>query len=143
MLQKIRKVTFSKEKNNYRNHIARVCHLKKHKLNKPSTQGSNKKKHFRPNLNINEMYLSISISFMKDIVLELLRSSHRRCSVKKGVLRKFAKFTGKHLCQSLFFNKVAAPRPATQLKRSLWHRCFPVNFVKQLVAACGFLITAS
>ena len=26
---------------------------------------------------------------------------------KKGVLRNFAKFTGKHLCQSLFFNKVA------------------------------------
>ena len=26
---------------------------------------------------------------------------------KKGVLRIFAKFTGKHLCQSLFFNNVA------------------------------------
>ena len=26
---------------------------------------------------------------------------------KKGVLRNLAKFTGKHLCQSLFFNKVA------------------------------------
>ena len=25
---------------------------------------------------------------------------------KKGILRHFAKFTGKHLCQSLFFNKV-------------------------------------
>ena len=25
---------------------------------------------------------------------------------KKGVLKNFAKFTGKHLCQSLFFNKV-------------------------------------
>ena len=24
---------------------------------------------------------------------------------KKGVLKKFAKFTGKRLCQSLFFNK--------------------------------------
>ena len=34
-------------------------------------------------------------------------STHRRCSVKKRVLRNFAKFTGKHLCQSLFFNKVA------------------------------------
>ena len=30
-----------------------------------------------------------------------------KCSVKKGVLRNFGKFTGKHLCQSLFFNKVA------------------------------------
>ena len=36
------------------------------------------------------------------------RSSHQRCSIKKGVLRNFAKFTGKHLCQSLFFNKVAS-----------------------------------
>ena len=31
----------------------------------------------------------------------------QRCSLKKGVLRNFAKFTGKHLCQSVFFNKVA------------------------------------
>ena len=26
--------------------------------------------------------------------------------LKNGVPRNFAKFTGKHLCQSLFFNKV-------------------------------------
>ena len=26
---------------------------------------------------------------------------------KKGVLRNFAKFTGKHQCQSLLFNKAA------------------------------------
>ena len=35
------------------------------------------------------------------------RSSHRRCFVRKDVLRNIAKVTGKHLCQSLFFNKVA------------------------------------
>ena len=51
---------------------------------------------------------------------------------KKGVLRNFAKFTGKHLCQSLSFNKVAGLRPVTLLKKRLWHRCFPVNFVKYL-----------
>ena len=28
---------------------------------------------------------------------------------KKGVLKNFAKFTRKHMCQSLFFNKVAGP----------------------------------
>ena len=39
------------------------------------------------------------------------RSSHQRCSVRKGVLRNFTKFTGKHLRQSLFFNKVAGLRP--------------------------------
>ena len=31
----------------------------------------------------------------------------RRLSVKKGVLENFAKFIGKHLCQSLFFDKSA------------------------------------
>ena len=30
---------------------------------------------------------------------------------KKAVLRNFAKFTGKHLCQNLFFNKFAGKRP--------------------------------
>ena len=52
--------------------------------------------------------------------------------MKKNVLRNFTKSTGKHLCQSLFFNKVAGLRPATLLKKRLWHRCFPVNFVKFL-----------
>ena len=34
---------------------------------------------------------------------------------KKGVFRNFVKFTGKHLRQSLFFNKVAGLRPAKTL----------------------------
>ena len=42
-----------------------------------------------------------------------IRSSHQRCSVKKGALKNFAKFTGKHLYQSLFLKKVAGSRPAT------------------------------
>ena len=37
----------------------------------------------------------------------MLRSSHCRCSVKKAILKNFAKFTEKHLRQGLFFNKVA------------------------------------
>ena len=52
--------------------------------------------------------------------------------MKKGVLRNFAKFTGKHLCQGLFFNKVAGLWAATLLKKILWHSCFPVNFAKFL-----------
>ena len=58
------------------------------------------------------------------------RSSHQRCSVRKSILGNFTKFTGKHVCQSLFFNKVVGLRPATLLKKMLWHRCFPVNFAK-------------
>ena len=51
---------------------------------------------------------------------------------KKGFLRIFAKFTEKHLCQSLFLNKVAVLRPAILLKKRLWYRCFPENFAKFL-----------
>ena len=46
-----------------------------------------------------------------DIIV--VRSSHQRCSVTKDVLRNFEKFTRKHVCQSLFFNKVAGLRPET------------------------------
>ena len=35
------------------------------------------------------------------------RSSRSKVFCKKGVLRNLTKFTGKHLCQGLFFNKVA------------------------------------
>ena len=52
--------------------------------------------------------------------------------MKKGALRNFAKFIGKQLCQSLFFNKVASLRPATLLKKRPWHRSFSVNFMKFL-----------
>ena len=38
---------------------------------------------------------------------DLIRSSHRMCSVRKDFLRNFTKFKGKDLCQNLFFNKVA------------------------------------
>ena len=41
-------------------------------------------------------------------------------AIRKGILRNFAKFTGKHLCL----------RPTTLSKKSLWHGCFPVNFTK-------------
>ena len=54
----------------------------------------------------------------------------QRSSVKKGVLKNFAKLPGKRLCQSLFFNKISGLKPATLLKNRLWHRGFPVNFAK-------------
>ena len=60
------------------------------------------------------------------------QNSHRRCSLKKGALKNYSKFTGKHLCQSLFANKVPRLIPATLLTKALWHRCFPVNFVNIL-----------
>ena len=60
------------------------------------------------------------------------RSSRPEVFCEKVVPRNFPKFTGKHVCQSLFFNKVVGLRPGTLLKKRLWHRCFPVNFVEFL-----------
>ena len=57
-------------------------------------------------------------------------SNHQGCSVKKGVRRNFAKFTGKHLCQGPFLMKLQYP--VTLLKKRLQHRCFPVNFANFL-----------
>ena len=60
------------------------------------------------------------------------RSSRPEVFCKNNVLRNFAKFTGKYLCQSLFFIKVTGLRAATLFKKILCHRCFPENFVKFL-----------
>ena len=38
------------------------------------------------------------------------RSSNWSCSLRKGVFRNFAKFAGKHLCRSVFLNKLAGLR---------------------------------
>ena len=47
------------------------------------------------------------------------RSSRSDVFCEKGVLINFTKFTGKHLSQSLFFNKVAGVRPAILFKETL------------------------
>ena len=62
--------------------------------------------------------------FSKEASGKTDRSSCPKVLCKKGVLRNFTKFTVKHLCHSLLFNKVAGLR--------LWHRCFPMIFVKFL-----------
>ena len=62
------------------------------------------------------------LAWFISMLSSILRSSHRRCSIKKGAVKTFAKSTEKHLCESLFLNKIAGPR----------HRCFPVSFEKFL-----------
>ena len=51
-----------------------------------------------------------------------IRSIRPEVFCKKGVLRNFAKFTGKHLRQSLFFNKVAGRRAESVLKNVQMHQ---------------------
>ena len=53
-----------------------------------------------------------------ELILGKNRSSHRSCSVKKGVFKDFAKFTEKSVLESLFIKKKRQPR------------CFPVKSAK-------------
>ena len=55
-------------------------------------------------------------------------SSRPEVFCKKGVFRNFAKFTGKELRQSLFFNNVADFRPAALLKKEALAQVFPCEF---------------
>ena len=60
------------------------------------------------------------------------RSSPSQMFFKKGVLKNFVNFSGKHLCWSLFFNIVAGIQTCYFIKKRLQHRCFPVKFAKFL-----------
>ena len=73
----------------------------------------------------------LCLTFEKQKIQAKIEELQKR-SVRKGGLRNFSKFTGKHLCQSFFFDKVANLSPATLLKKGLWHRCFLVRFEKFL-----------
>ena len=53
------------------------------------------------------------------------RSSRPEVFCKKGILKNFAKFTGKQLCQSSF-----RLRHVTLFKKRHWHRCFRENSAK-------------
>ena len=61
---------------------------------------------FHSKLHFNDNIAKYFPSFYK-IMFHNCRSSLQRCSVRKGVFTNFAKFKGKYLCQSLFFNKAA------------------------------------
>ena len=62
------------------------------------------------------------------------RGSHQRFSVINGGLRSFAKFTGKYLCQSLFFNKVAGlgPEACNFIKKETLTQVLSCEFCKIL-----------
>ena len=66
---------------------------------------------------------------------ETCRSSRPEVFCKKDVLRNFVNFTGKHLCQSLIFNKVAAFRPQHPLWLLLNMLVRSANF-----SVCGKLV---
>ena len=73
------------------------------------------------------LFLLVERDFLSSGNCFLLRIIHLRCSITKGVLKTFAKFTGKHLCQSLFFNKVAS------LKLFLFLSCLGITLHLKLL----------
>ena len=54
---------------------------------------------------IDNLFIHELLGCMRCLFFKAVRSSRPEVFSKKGVLRIFAKFTGKHLCQSLFLNK--------------------------------------
>ena len=69
------------------------------------------------------------------LLLTLKRSSRQEVFCEKGVLRKFAKHRKTPVRVSFLIKLQASGlRPAALLKKSLWYRCFPVNFAKFLRA---------
>ena len=84
------------------------------------------------NFNFVLLFLKKTLAITTNLTNYLARSSRPEVFCIKGVLRDLTKFTGKHLCQSLFFIKAADLTPRTLLKKRRWHSCFPVKFVKFL-----------
>ena len=72
----------------------------------------------------------------KIYICQELQSSHQKCSIKKGFLRNFTKFTGKHLPQNLFFNKAC-----NFIKKGTLAQVFSCGFCK--ISKSTFLQKAS
>ena len=85
---------------------------------------------FCRNIKLNVQLHSITLCYKPIGCESLLRSSRPDVFCKKGILRNFAKFTGKHLCQSLFLIKLQASGD-----------CFWVNFRNLLAYSRGWLST--
>ena len=88
---------------------------------------------------------SLLLIYFIETIISIISSIQNACEVmcvqyilkqprevffKKGVLKNFANFTGKHLCWSLFFNKVAGLRACNFIKKRLQHICVPVKSAK-------------
>ena len=56
-------------------------------------------------------YFVFMREFIEIISMATIRSSRLELFWEKGVLKNFVKFTWKHLCQNIYFNKVAELRP--------------------------------
>ena len=67
------------------------------------------------------IFLSSSQRPVQNYQKRVYRSSRLDVVYKKGLLKNFAKFTGKHLCQSPFFNRVAGLPPVVASRYRIIH----------------------
>ena len=79
---------------------------------------------------LQKLQINYFLNFFLEGCFKLLtiRSSCPEVFSTKGVLRYFAKFTGKHLCESFFFNKVAGLRPAKFIEKEILAQVFSCKF---------------
>ena len=68
------------------------------------------------------------ISWRRKAGCTLLQKQPQEMFYKKEVIKDLTKFTEKHLCRGLFFNKAAGLMSSTLFKKRLQHRYFSVNF---------------
>ena len=76
-------------------------------------------------------YYNFYFVLFRSTISENASSSHRRCSVRRGVLKNFLKFTAKHLCQCLFFNKIAGQSFLQSTSGRLLLKCLNKKIRKQ------------
>ena len=79
-----------------------------------------------------KMKIFVKIVISKEttpLLLKRFRSSHWRCSVKKMFL-EISQNSQENTCARI--SLLIKLQASTLFKKSLWHRCFPVNFSKFL-----------
>ena len=74
----------------------------------PKTQWDDKKENLIKFVQDFKTTMEFSNSDSNTDKVKMYRSSHPEMFCKKGILKNFAKFTGKNLCRSLFFKTIAA-----------------------------------
>ena len=83
---------------------------------------------------------NICLRFFKNMYTRIIpfRSSRPQVFCKKGVRRNFTKFTGKHLYQSLCFNKIAGSTSSSSIHSNFWNwNAHSSSFCGRAATRCG------
>ena len=84
--------------------------------------------------NLSVKKANIDEGLKKECIFANMQKQPAGVFCEKGILRNFAKNMKTPVFRDSFLIKLQS-LPATSLKRSFWHRCFPVNFAKFLRTA--------